>query len=155
MKRTVLAIGLLLLSVASTPGWAQTGEDTLLPGSAETEQNTLYERLGGENAIKAVVDQFVANNNADEMIAHRWKATDVAVLKEYLAELICQATGGPCVYTGTSMNVAHAGLNITEEEFNRVAVNLGKALDKFSVPQKEKGELLAIVGSLKDQVVGR
>ncbi len=155
MKRTFLVASLLLLSIAIVPASAQTGEDTLLPGSAQTGENTLYERLGGKNAIKAVVDQFVANNNADEVIAYRWKTSDVASLKEYLAELICQATGGPCVYTGSSMDVVHSGLNITEEEFNRVAVNLGNALDKFSVPQKEKGELLAIIGSLKGQVVGR
>ncbi len=155
MKRTFLVIGQLLLFIAIIPGSAQSGQDTLIPDSAQTGENTLYERLGGENAIKAVVDQFVANNNADEMIAHRWKSSDVASLKEYLAELICQATGGPCFYTGVSLDVAHSGLKITEEEFNRVAVNLGNALDKFSVPQKEKGELLAIIGSLKGQVVGR
>ncbi len=53
------------------------------------------------------------------------------------------------------MDVAHAGLNITEDEFNHVAANLVKALDKFKVPEKEKGELMAIIGSLKDQVVGK
>ncbi len=165
MKRTFLVIGLWLMSSAIMPGAimpgaitpvsAQTGEDTLIPDSAQTGEKPLYERLGGEAAIEAVVDQFVANNDADEMIAPRWKAADVAALKEDLAELICQATGGPCVYTGVSMEVAHSGLNVTEEEFNRVAVNLSSALDKFSVPQKEKGELLAIIGSLKGQVVGQ
>ena len=155
MKRAFLVIGLLLLSNASIPASAQTGEDTLVPGSAQTGEDTLFERLGGENAILAVVDQFVANNDADAVIAQRWKTTDVESLKEYLAELICQATGGPCVYTGSSMDVVHSGLTITEEEFNRVAVNLGNALDKFNVPQQEKGELLAIIGSLKGQVVGR
>lgn len=160
MKKAFLAIGLWFLFIvivpgAITPSSAQTDEDTLIPNAAQAGENTLYKRLGGEGAIKAVVDRFVANNNADAVIAHRWQTSDVAVLKEYLAELICQATGGPCVYTGVPMDVAHSGLNVTEDEFNRVAVNLGNALDTFSVPQKEKAELLAIVGSLKDQVVGR
>ena len=155
MKRTSLVIGLLLLSIAIVPGSTQAAEDTLIPDSAQSGENTLFERLGGEPAIKAVVEQFVANNNADEMIAHRWTSSDFASFKQYLAELICQATGGPCFYTGVSMEVAHAGLNITEAEFNRVAVNLVRALDKFSVPEAEKAELLAIIGSLKGQVVGR
>ena len=98
-----------------------------------------------------MVDQFDAKNNADKVIADRWKSPNVATLKEYLTELICETTGGPCVYTG---KLAHSDLNITGEEFNRVAVNLSNALDTFTVPQKEKGKLMAIVGSLKDQVVG-
>ena len=93
-----------------------------------------------------------AAGGAEEAVAAA--AVDIAHLKEYLTELICQATGGPCVYTGKHMDVVHAGLNITEEEFNRVVVNLSNALDKFNVPQKEKGELLAIVGSLKSKIVG-
>lgn len=109
----------------------------------------------GEAAVAAVVDQFVANNNADEVISHRWETTNEAELKEYLAELICQATGGPCVYTGKPMDVAHAGLDVTDSELGRVAANLVNALDKFNVPAKEKDELLAIVSSLRDQVVGQ
>lgn len=143
MKKTFLTISQLLLFL------------TILPILAQSADMTLYERLGGGDAIKAVVNQFVDNNNADEMIAHRWKSSDVPALKEHLVDLICQETGGPCVYFGAAMDVSHAGLKITEEEFNRVAGNLIKALDKFEVPEKEKGELLAIVGSLKGKVVGK
>jgi hemoglobin len=155
VKTIILVMGLLLMSPAVISGPAQAGKNSLIEDSARVDKSTLFYRLGGKSAIAAVVGQFVAYNNSDDMIAHRWKTSDVASLKEYLTELVCQATGGPCVYGGKSMDVAHAGLKVTETEFNRVAVNLGKALDKFNVPQKEKSELLAIIGSLKGKVVGQ
>jgi len=122
---------------------------------AQAAEKTLYERLGGKPAVTAVISQFVDYNNADEVIKSRWDPDNVENLKLYLTELVCNATGGGCIYTGQHMDVAHAGLNITEEEFGRVAANLVKALDKFKVPEKEKGELMTIIGSLKDQVVGK
>ncbi len=143
MRKTILTISQLLLFLS------------IVPIPAHSADATLYERLGGGDAIKAVVSQFVDNNNADEMIAHRWKSSNVPELKEKLASLVCQETDGPCVYSGPAMDVTHAGLKITEEEFDRVAGNLANALDKFEVPEKEKGELLALVGSLKDKVVGQ
>jgi len=122
---------------------------------AQAAEKTLFQRLGGKPAITAVISQFVDYNNADKMIGKRWDPDNVDNLKLYLTELVCNATGGGCVYTGQPMDVAHAGLNVTEEEFNRVAGNLVKAVDKFNVPEKEKGELLTIIGSLKDQVIGK
>jgi hemoglobin len=143
MKNLFSAIALLAFGMAALSGVAQSAE------------KSLYERLGGKPAITAVVGQFVDNNNADEVIAHRWKSDRVHILKAYLVDLICQATGGPCVYTGKSMEIAHSGSNITEAEFNRVAVNLTRALDQFKVPAREKGELLAAISAMKNQVVGQ
>ncbi len=122
---------------------------------AQAEEKSLYERLGGKQAITAVVSQFVDFNNADKVIASRWDPENVDNLKLYLTELVCKASGGPCIYTGQHIDVAHAGLNVTNEEFDRVAANLARALDKFNVPVKEKGELLTIVGSLRGEVVGK
>ena len=126
-----------------------------LPTLAQSAEKTLFERLGGKPAITAVISQFVDYNNSDELIGKRWDPDNVDTLKLYLTELVCQVTGGDCIYTGQHMDVAHAGLNITEEEFGRVATNLVKALDKFKVPEKEKGELMTIIGSLKGKVVGQ
>ena len=122
---------------------------------AQSAEKTLFVRLGGKPAITAVISQFVDFNNSDELIGKRWDPDNVDTLKLYLTELVCQVTGGDCIYTGQHMDVAHAGLNITEEEFGRVATNLIKALDKFKVPEKEKGELMTIIGSLKGKVVGQ
>ena len=123
--------------------------------ATQAAEKTLFERLGGQPAITAVVSQFVDYNNADAVIKSRWDPENVDELKLYLTELVCNATGGGCIYTGQHLDVAHAGLSVTEDEFNRVAANLIKALDKFNVPAKEKGELMTIIGSLKDQVINR
>jgi hemoglobin len=123
-------------------------------GSAISAE-TLYDRLGGMDAIEAVVDQFFINNFADDRIATRWGTADLPRLKGYVSTLVCDVTGGPCVYSGSSMEVAHDGMNITAEEFTWTAESLAAALDSLNVPEQEKGELLAIVGSLKDQIVGK
>ena len=70
-------------------------------------------------------------------------------------EQICQATGGPCTYTGRSMQAAHKGMNITDAQFNALVEDLKKSLDKFKVPDKEQGELLSALASLKPQIVGQ
>jgi hemoglobin len=131
----------------------------LLTGGASTAiaagDDPLFDRLGGMPAITAVVDQFFVNNFADERIATRWGTSDLPKLKENISNLICDVTGGPCVYSGSSMEVAHNGMNITADEFGWTASNLSAALDSLNVPEPEKGELLAIVGSLQDQMVGK
>ncbi len=122
---------------------------------AALSADTLYDRLGGMDAIEAVVDQFFINNFADERIATRWGTADLPRLKGYVSTLVCDVTGGPCVYSGSSMEVAHDGMNVTEEEFGWTAESLAAALDSLNVPEQEKGEMLTIVGSLKDQIVGK
>ena len=122
----------------------------------------LYERLGGEAAIKAVVDDFVARAAANPKVnitrkgtANEWKATpeNVAHLKKMLVEFVGMATGGPQKYTGKSMKDVHKGMKITQDEFNASAGDLKATLDKFKVPAKEQEELLKIVGSTAPDIV--
>ena len=116
---------------------------------------SLYERLGGLDAIKAVVDDFVANVAADPTINARFASTDVPHFKQMLVDQICEATGGPCKYRGASMVDSHRGMKITEAEFNALVEDLVKSLDKFKVPAQEKNELLTALGSMKPQIVGQ
>ena len=118
-------------------------------------QKSLYERLGGRDAITAVVDDFVANVAADKRINGFFAKADVPRLKRNLVDQICQATGGPCTYTGKDMRTAHKGMGITDADFNALVEDLKKSLDKFKVPAKEQGELLGALGSLKPQIVGQ
>ena len=118
-------------------------------------QKSLYDRLGGQPAITAVVDDFVANVAADNRINGFFARTDIPRLKKLLVEQICQATGGPCTYTGRSMQAAHKGMNITDAQFNALVEDLKKSLDKFKVPDKEQGELLSALGGMKGDVVGQ
>ena len=119
------------------------------------QQKSLYDRLGGKEAITAVVDDFVANVAADNRINGFFAKTDIPRLKRNLVDQICQATGGPCTYAGRDMKTAHKGMGITDADFNALVQDLQKSLNKFKVPDKEQGELLGILGSLKPQIVGQ
>ena len=124
-------------------------------GMAPMQQKSLYDRLGSQPAITAVVDDFVANVAADTRINRFFARTDIPRLKRLLVEQICQGTGGPCTYTGRDMKTTHAGMGITDAQFNALVEDLVKTLDKFKVPEKEKGELLGILGPMKPSIVGQ
>jgi hemoglobin len=119
------------------------------------ESQSLYQRLGGQSAIVAVVDDFVGNVAADARINKRFASTNIPHLKKMLVEQICAGTGGPCKYTGLDMKTAHRDMNITDAEFNALVEDLVKSLDKFKVPAREKGELLGVLGPMKGDIVGR
>ncbi len=120
---------------------------------------SLYERLGGVNAISMVVDEFVeilyVNEilNANPAIDKARKNIPMPALKFKVTGLICQVTGGPQAYTGRSMKEAHAHLNITEVEWAAMAADFKTVLDKFGVPEKEQAELFEIVGTTKADIV--
>lgn len=121
---------------------------------------TLYERLGGVQAISAVVDQFLANVVADNAINARFAATvaDPArtqLLRNNLIDQICAGSGGPCVYKGKNMREAHTGMNITDAEFTALVNDLVAALNQFNVPAQEQNDLLGILGPMKPDIVGQ
>ena len=88
-------------------------------------------------------------------INQRFAGTDLDNLKRLVVEQVCAATGGPCTYSGRDMKTTHAGMNITDDEFAWTGEHLAGALDKFSVPDKEKGELLGAIGSMQGDIVGQ
>ena len=140
---------LILTACASAPS------DT--PSSAPATP-TLYQRLGGREAIKQVVDDFVANLAADPRVNARFKGLDaakVAKLQTDLADQICDVTGGPCAYLGRDMKTVHAGMKITEAEWNATVEDLVKTLNKFKVGPKEQQELLSALGGMKKDIVGQ
>ena len=124
---------------------------------------SLYERLGGEPAIRAVVSDFVDRSAADPKVnftrkgtSKEWQATPEAVqqLKTRLTEFVAQGTGGPAKYTGEDMRRVHTGMKITNEEFNAMGEHLKASLRKHNVPQREQDELMAIIESTRKDVVG-
>ena len=116
---------------------------------------SLYDRLGGKPAITAVVDDFIGNVAADAAINRRFGGANIPRLKTMLVDQICAASGGPCTYAGKDMVSVHKGMNITEAEFGALVGALVKSLDKFKVPEKEKGELLGALGGMKKAIVGQ
>jgi hemoglobin len=141
----------LLVTVASAAVLAAcSGSMPAAPAKA-----SLYERLGGQPAIVAVVDDFVGNVAADSRINGQFARTDISRLKGLLVEQICAGTGGPCTYTGRDMKAAHAALGVTGADFNALVEDLVKTLDKFKVPAQEKTELLGALGGMKGDIVTR
>ena len=115
--------------------------------------NELYDRLGGQRAIVAVVDDFIGRVAADPRINQRFANTDIPKLKSLLIEFVCMATGGPCKYTGRDMETSHAGMEVVDEEFTALVEDLAATLDKFKVPAKEKNALLGALGPLQPRIV--
>jgi len=85
-----------------------------LLGNALAQEKSLYDRLGGKDAIKAVVDEFVTRVAADTRINKKFAKSNIDRVKFELVEQICMATGGPCKYTGLDMKTAHKNLGVTE-----------------------------------------
>jgi hemoglobin len=120
---------------------------------ATAQQKSLYERLGGKEAITAVVDEFAGRALADARINQKFGKSDPVRLKAMLVDQICFASGGPCQYTGRDMKTTHTNMGVTEGEFNALVEDLVGALDKFNVPAAEKNELLGLLGPMKGDIV--
>jgi hemoglobin len=114
---------------------------------------SLYERLGGLDAINAVIDSFVALCAADDRINPKFERTDIPRLKKMLVDQVCEATGGPCTYTGRSMRETHDGMGVTAGEFDALVEDLVATLDEFDVPKAEQDELLAVLGAMREEIV--
>lgn len=152
MTNRVRIIAAAALALLSLP-WAV---------QAEEMETSLYDRLGGEPAITAVVDDFVNRAAGDPAVnftrkgtPKEWEASpeNVTMLKKHLTQFVCSATGGPQVYEGKDMKTAHEGMLITAAEFGAIAADLKATLDQFGVPEQEQNELLAIVGTTQGTIV--
>ncbi len=122
----------------------------------ETQEKSLYERLGGYDAISAVVDVFLVKV-WDAPVVDRYfvgMGTDTRnQLRQKNKNLLCANTGGPCKKINRPLGEAHVGLGITDAEFDIVAGHLGTTLKEFKVPQKEYDEVMTKVGGLRPYVV--
>ena len=121
-------------------------------------KDALYKSLGGKKAIVAVVDEFVGRVAGDSRINGYFKDTAsdpkrLAAFKMKLVDQICEASGGPCKYTGKSMKEAHAEMGITSGDFNALVEDLVGALDKFHVKEADKNALLGVLGPMKSDIV--
>jgi len=131
---------------------------TLVPLAAQGvsgAERSLYQRLGGKRGITAVVDQFVTNVAADKRINKFFAKTNIPRLKKLLVDQICEASGGPCKYTGRSMKAAHKGMGITDKDWDALVEDLVKALNKFKVPKRTQDDLLGKLGPMKSDIVGQ
>ena len=148
MRIFAVLCGFLLAALLGLAGCAT-------PDRAAPAMTSLYERLGGMQAITAVVDDFVGNVATDTRINARFANANIPRLKTRLVEQICAGSGGPCTYSGRDMKSAHAGMGITNGEFDALVDDLVKSLNKFKVPAREQKELLGILGPMRQDIVSR
>ena len=124
--------------------------------SGQMPQKSLYERIGGYNALALVVDDFigrlVSDKNFEKFFAGHGDDSKKRI-RQHILDQFCAATGGPCIYLGRDMKTVHTGLGITNAQWDAAATHLVASLDKFKVPEKEKGEVMAFVTTLKKDIV--
>jgi hemoglobin len=117
---------------------------------------TLYERLGGYDAIAAIVDEFLRSLRADPMFARFGGGRSLDSTRrgrELLISQMCELSGGPCVYFGRDMRAAHGGLGITGAEWEAAIRHTAAALDYCQVPAKEKEEFIALFERYRNDIV--
>lgn len=123
---------------------------------SQAQERSLYQRLGGYDAIAAVTDDFLARLTTEPQLTRFFTGLGVDSqkrLRQHLVNQLCEMSGGPCIYTGRSMKATHAGLGITGRDWEAGVKQLIATLDKFRVPDKEKQEVLSAVSSLKPEIV--
>ena len=124
--------------------------------TVRAQEKSLYERVGGYNALAAVVDDFIGRLVTDKQFEKFFVGHSIDSkkrIRQHILDQFCAATGGPCIYTGREMKTSHAGLGITNADWDAAAKHLVASLDKYKVPEKEKGEVLAFVTTLKKDIV--
>lgn len=114
---------------------------------------SLFARIGGMEALRAVVPRFLDNVAADERINYLFALSDLDALRPRLVEFFCSATGGPCHYGGRDMKAAHAQLPIAARHFEAMVEDLMKSLDELGVPAREKDEILAALAPFRGDIV--
>lgn len=120
------------------------------------EKKSLYQRLGGYDALAAVTDDFLGRLATDKSLGRFFvghSEDSVKKIRQLVVDQLCAATGGPCVYIGRDMKTVHKGLGISKADWNTAVAHLIATLDKFKVPAAEKNEVLAAIGSMEKDIV--
>lgn len=149
MKRTLILFAIVLFGVGAA--FAQPGKTTM-----PAKDKSLYERLGGYDAIAAVSDEFIGRLATGKLLGRfvvGLSDDSKKKLRQHLVDFLCNATGGPCLYLGRDMKTSHTGLGINEADWKEGVDDLVATLDKFKVPEREKSEVLGAVSGLKKDIV--
>jgi hemoglobin len=118
-----------------------------------TQTKTLYDRLGGSDAISTLTESWVARVAGDDRANKKFARTDVPRLKKELIDQFCEATGGPCTYSGRSMRETHAGMQTTAGEFEVVMGHLRATLDELNIAKPEQDELVELLMPMRRDIV--
>lgn len=146
--RVVLLVVMLALGACGAKSAAGPGA-----GSAAAPK-TLYDRLGGRDALIGIVEDFLTSVAADKRIAPFFQGVDTQGLRQKLVDQLCELAGGPCKYTGRDMATMHDGMAIKQEHWDAFVEDLTRSLAKFKVAEPEQKDLLEIIAKMHDEIVG-
>lgn len=135
MLKTLLALSLLALAGAAHAG------------------PTLFEQIGGEAKLRAVVDDFVTVMESDDRINFTFADIDLGKFKQLLFEQICELSRGPCKYTGRTMLESHKKLNVDDAMFNALAEDLYIAFERQHVPYRVQNRVVAMLAPMQRDIV--
>ena len=119
-------------------------------------KQALYERLGGYDAICAVINDLLPRLQADSRLARFWQhrgADGLEREKQLLIDFLCSRAGGPLYYTGRDMKVSHQGMRISEADWSAFLGHVNDALETFQVPAAERDEVVSFVETTKRDIV--
>ncbi|MDQ1302729.1 MAG: hemoglobin [Pseudomonadota bacterium] len=117
---------------------------------------SLYERLGGYDAIRAVVNNLLPRLQADAVLGRFWQNRGVDGIereKQLLVDFLCAQAGGPMYYTGRDMVLSHRGMKVSERDWTTFIAHLNATLDAFNVPQAERADVVAFIQSTRAEIV--
>jgi hemoglobin len=121
-----------------------------------TTTESLYQRLGGYDAIAAATDELLTRLQADPQLRDYWKGAsdnNQRKARQLIVDFMTEAAGGPAYYTGRDMKTSHVGMHIDASDWEAFMRHAAATLDHFAVPQRETDEVLAFFTSLRDEVV--
>jgi len=115
--------------------------------------SSLYDRLGGTDGITSVAVAFENRAAKDDRISQKFALTDLNRLTKEFVDQLCQATGGPCTYTGRDMTETHYHMGVTSGEFDAFMEDLVATLDEFNVAKADQDELVSMLTPMKPEIV--
>jgi len=147
----VTALLALLLAGCAT----QPKSEPVAVAAPATPPPLLYDALGGQAGIEGLADVLIAEIHGDKRINQLFKNTDMPDFRRLLIEQLCEATGGPCIYSGRTMEEAHSGFAITHQEFVFFVEDLNRAMKKAALSPENQQRLLALLGPMEPQVINQ
>ena len=119
-------------------------------------EKTLYERLGGYDAISAVVKDLLPRLMSDSQLGRFWEnrgADGINREEQLLIDFLCSSAGGPLLYTGRDNKTSHKGMGISESDWESFIAHLNATLDNFQLPQQERSDVIGFIESTKADIV--
>jgi hemoglobin len=117
---------------------------------------SLYQRLGGYDAIAAATDDLLARLQSDPQLRDYWKGAsddNQRKARQLIVDFMTEAAGGPAYYNGRDMHTSHRGMHISESDWDTFMRHSTATLAHFDVPARETEEVLAFFTSLKGEIV--